>query len=337
MATMKEVAEHADVSVATVSRVINKSGYVSPDLEERVHAAMRILKYQPSALARSLRRQQTQTIGVMIPQLDHPFFSTLAFSIEKSLFPHEYHTLICSAEESPDKENAYTEIMLRQRVDGVIIVPTGQSVHTLNQLVEKKVPVVLIDRDLPEVEVNKVLVSNFHGAYEGMKHLLDLGHRNIAVIGTSPYSQAMQRRIDGVHKALADFGVNNNPELPVTGILQQFEMGYQTAKRLLAEKTRPTAIFALTDVAAIGVMHAAAEMNLRLPDELSVMGFDDIPLASFSIPTLTTIAQPIAQMGEIATRLLMSHIHQRETPVETVMLETKLIVRQSTAAPFQAS
>jgi LacI family transcriptional regulator len=331
MATMKEVADQADVSVATVSRVINKTGYVSPDLEERVHTAMRALKYQPSALARSLRRQQTQTIGVLIPQLDHPFFSTLAFSVEKSLFPHEYRTLICSAEEDQDKENAYTEIMLRQRVDGVIMVPTGRSENNLRQLVEKNVPVVLIDRDLPEIEVNKVLVENAQGAYDGMKHLLELGHRNIAVIGAPAYSQAMLQRIEGVHRALADFGVEDNPELLVTGTLQQFEMGYQTALRFLKQTPRPTAIFALTDVTAIGVMHAAAEMGLHLPQDLSVMGFDDIPLASFSIPTLTTVAQPIAQMGEIATRLLLSHIHHRDTEAESISLNTKLVVRQSTA------
>jgi len=157
MATMKEVADYADVSVATVSRVINKTGYVSPDLEERVQTAMQVLKYQPSALARSLRRQQTQTIGVLIPQLDQPFFGALAFAIEKSLFPHEYRTLICSAEEDPEKENAYTEIMLRQRVDGVIMVPTGRNSDNLKQLLEKSVPVVLVDRDLPGLEVNRVL------------------------------------------------------------------------------------------------------------------------------------------------------------------------------------
>lgn len=334
MATMKEVADHADVSVATVSRVINKTGYVSPDLEERVHSAMRTLKYQPSALARSLRRQQTQTIGVLIPQLDHPFFSTLAFSIEKSLFPHEYRTLICSAEEDQEKENAYTEIMLRQRVDGVIMVPTGLSAHNVRQLTEKKVPVVLIDRDFPEIEVNKVLVSNFQGAYDGMKHLLDLGHRNIGVIGAPAYSHAMLERIEGVHQALADFGVHDNPELMVTGMLQQFEMGYQTAQQLLKQQPRPSAIFALTDVAAIGVMHAAAEIGLHLPNDLSVVGFDDIPLASFSIPTLTTVAQPIVHMGEIATRLLLSHIARRADPVDTIMLETKLVIRQSTASPY---
>jgi LacI family transcriptional regulator len=333
MATMKEVADYADVSVATVSRVINKTGYVSPDLEERVYSAMRALKYQPSALARSLRRQQTQTIGVLIPQLDHPFFSTLAFAVEKSLFPHEYRTLICSAEENQEKENAYTEIMLRQRVDGVIMVPTGQSAHNLRMLIEKNVPVVLIDRDLPELEVNRVLVSNFQGGYDGMRYLLELGHRNIAVIGAPTYSQAMLQRIEGVRKALTDYRVEDNPELLVTGILQQFEMGYQTGQQLLSQIPRPTAIFALTDVAAIGVMHAAAEMGLSLPHDLSVMGFDDIPLASFSIPTLTTVAQPIARMGEIATRLLLNHIIHRESPVETVMLDTKLIERQSTAPP----
>ncbi|MBC8100254.1 MAG: LacI family DNA-binding transcriptional regulator [Armatimonadetes bacterium] len=332
MATMKQVADVADVSVATVSRVINKTGYVSPDLEVRVQEAMRNLKYQPSALARSLRRQQTQTIGVLIPQLDLPFFSTLAYAIEKSLFPHEYRTLICSAEENDEKETAYTEILLRQRVDGVIVAPTGRSANNLRLLGEKNVPVVLVDRDLPELDVNRVLVSNWQGAHDGMTHLLQLGHRLIGVVGAPAYSPTMITRIEGAMQALRDFGLMPDPALVITGTIQQFEMGYQAAQTLLQRQPRPTAIFALTDVAAIGVMHAAAEAGLRLPQDLSVVGFDDIPLASFSIPTLTSVAQPIAELGEVATRLLLSHISDRGKGTETIRLQTRLMVRGSTAA-----
>lgn len=333
MATMKQVADQAEVSVATVSRVINKTGYVSPDLEERVQAAMRMLKYQPSALARSLRRQQTQTIGVLIPQLDQPFFSTLAFAIEKALFPHEYRTLICSAEEDPEKENAYTEIMLRQRVDGVIMVPTGLSASNLRLLLEKNVPVVLVDRDLPDIQVNRVLVSNFEGAHNAMSYLLGLGHRHIGVIGAPEYSQAMQARVAGTKQALHDFDIDPDPDLLVMGSLQQFDMGYQSARRLLQRTPRPTAIFALMDVIAIGVMHAAAEAGLRIPQDLSIMGFDDISLAAYSVPTLSSVAQPIYQIGEVAIRLLLKHIQQRDLPTETIRLDTHLQVRQSTGAP----
>jgi LacI family transcriptional regulator len=333
MATMKEVADRADVSVATVSRVINKTGYVSPDLQERVVDAMRALKYQPSALARSLRRQETRTIGVLVPQLDSPFFSGLAFAIEKSLFGQDYRTLICSAEEDLEKEDAYIEMLLRQRVDGVILVPTGQSVWGIRQLVEKNVPVVLLDRDLPETQVNKVLVNNFDGALKGMNYLLQEGHRVIGVIGAPTYSQAMLQRIQGVRQALQIAQIEQPPELFITGTMQQFEMGFSSAMRMLEQPRRPTAIFALTDVMAVGAMHAIAQQDLRIPDDISVMGFDNIPLAQYVIPGLTTVAQPIYEMGEKATCVLLSHIGDQVRQVETVYLETSLMIRQSVASP----
>jgi LacI family transcriptional regulator len=331
MATMKDVADYADVSVATVSRVINKTGFVSQDLEVRVHEAMRHLKYQPSALARSLRRQQTQLIGVLIPQLDHPFFSRLAFAIERSLFPHDYHTFICSAEEDPSKELAYTEIMLRQRVDGVLIVPIGQSAESVHMMLEKNIPVVLIDRDLPELAVNRVLVDNDRGGYNGMKYLLELGHRSIGVIGTPVYSRSMTQRMDGAKRAMAEYHLDTGTALMGTGSFDYFQMGYHHTKRLLKSDNPPTAIFALIDITAIGAMHAAAELGFKVPDDLSIMGYDDIPLASFSVPTLTSVQQPIYEMGEVATRLLLTHIQDRVHPVETIVLDTQLSIRQSTA------
>lgn len=333
MATMKQVADRAEVSVATVSRVINKTGYVSPDLEARVNDAMRALKYQPSALARSLRRQETQTIGVLVPQLDQPFFSALAFAVEKSLFANEYRTIICSAEEDQTKENAYVEMLLRQRVDGVIIVPTGRSVQGLRQFIENDIPVVLVDRDLPLLQVNKVLSDNRRGGYAGMAHLIALGHRNIGVIGAPAYSEAMIQRLDGIRQALNDHGISSKPELLVTGTIQQFEMGYTTGLQLLRSANPPTAIFALTDVIAVGVMHAAAEMKLRVPEHLSVIGYDNIPLATYSVPALTTIGQPIYAMGEAATQVILDRLRNPDRAAQTVTLESTLIVRRSTAAP----
>lgn len=333
MATMKEVADRADVSVATVSRVINKTGYVSPDLHERVVEAMRALRYQPSALARSLRRQETRTIGVLVPQLDSPFFSGLAFAIEKTLFAQDYRTLICSAEEDLEKEDAYIEMLLRQRVDGVILVPTGRSMWGIRQLVDKNIPVVLVDRDLPDSHVNKVLVNNFEGAYAGTNYLIGLGHQMIGVIGAPTYSEAMSLRIQGVRQALADAAIDQRPELFATGTMQQFEMGFDSTMKMLKLEPRPTAIFALTDVMAVGALHAISQVGLRIPHDISVMGFDNIPLAGYIIPALTTVAQPIYEMGEKATQVLLSHIGNEDRPVETIRLETALVIRKSVAPP----
>jgi len=331
MATMKQVAKSAMVSVATVSRVINDTGYVSPELSSRVRSAMVSLNYQPSALARGLRKQQTQNIGILIPQVDHPFFSRLAFAIEKTLFSHSYHCFLCSAEEDSSKENAYIEMLLRQRVDGVILAPTGQSEEGLEHLLRKKVPLVLVDRNLSIGNVNRVLSNNYQGAVEVTRYLLALGHRKFCVIGTPAYSEAMTQRLSGVRDALHNFGIDNPIKPIITSGLQQFEMGLVNARKMLQASPRPTAIIALTDVIAFGVLHAAAELGLSVPEELSVTGFDDIPLASYSIPSLTTVAQPIYRMGETAAQALLEQIQDSQASPATTVLDTTLITRKSTA------
>lgn len=333
MATMKEVANEAEVSIATVSRVINNSGYVSPDLEARVKAAMKTLNYQPSSLARSLRRQETQTIGVLIPQLDHPFFSRLCFAIEKALFASDYRALICSAEENREKENAYIQMLLRQRVDGVITVPTGHSIESIHRLMKNSVPVVVLDRDMPELTVSRVTSDNYQGTYDGTKHLIELGHTNIAVIGGPAYSDPMVHRIKGIRAAMEDHGLQISQDRMVIGSQQQFEMGYTATKHFLQGDNPPTAIFALTDVMAVGSLHAASEMGLKLPDDLSVIGFDDIPMAAYYLPSLTTIAQPIYEMGEVAVKLMLKCLREPKKSFETVRLNTRLVKRQSTAQP----
>lgn len=333
MATIKEVADYAKVSVATVSRVINKTGYVSLDLQERVMGAMEVLHYRPSALARGLRRQETQTVGVLIPQLDQPFFSALAYAIEQTLFNSDYRALICSAEENPSKELAYVEMLLRQRVDGVIVVPTSHSSESVQRLLEQQIPVVLVDRDIPNIEINRVLSNNEQGGYEGAKHLLELGHTRIGVISAPAYSVPMNQRVKGARRAMETYGIEYDPTLFISGEHHQFETGYEVARTLLSREPRPTAIFSLTDVMAMGVLRAAVEASLWLPDDLSVMGFDGIPLSAYSVPALSTVAQPTYQMGETAASLMLRQVRDIDAPIETIVLENTLIVRNSTAPP----
>jgi LacI family transcriptional regulator len=221
-------------------------------------------------------------------------------------------------------------MLLRQRVDGVIAVPTGQGSALQDLFGSRKLPLVLLDRDLPEIVASRVLVDNYRGGYEGMLHLLTLGHRAVRVIGAPSYSLAMQQRIAGAQQALADFGIAGEPQHVVSGTLPQYEMGMAAASALLESQPRPTAIFALTDVTAVGVMHAAAQRGLALPRDLSVMGFDDIPLAGYMIPSLTTVAQPISDMGETAARLVLQAINDPQRPAEQVLLPVQVIVRAST-------
>jgi LacI family transcriptional regulator len=335
VATIKEVAEHARVSVATVSRVVNNSGYVSTGLRERVEESMRTLEYKPSALARSLRRQETRTIGVLVPQLNQPFFSALIFAMEKTLFAEDYRTLICSSEEDPFKESAYIDILLRQRVDGVIYVPTGHNTESVRRLLQADIPIVLIDRDFPELPISRVLSDNYGGAYLATQHLLNLGHERIGLIGGPSYSHSMKARTDGAQQAIRDFGGQVDPSLLMIGTLPEFELGYQAALRLMKTPRPPTAIFAFNDVIAVGAMHAASQMGCSLPGDLSVVGFDDIPLAAYVIPELTTVAQPIYGIGQTAVEVMLRKLANPEQPLEMIKLETRLVVRKSTAAPLK--
>jgi len=338
---MKEVAYRAGVSTATVSRVINQNGYVAPALQEKVRRTMEMLNYQPSALARGLRRQETRCVGVLVPQISQPFFSQLGYAIEHALFNQRYRTFLCSAEEDSDKEAAYIEMLLRQRVDGVILVPTGRSLANVERLLRSNVAVVLVDRDLPDLQIDRVLSDNVQGAYQVAHYLLGLGHQRIAIVGAEPHSESVARRLSGVRQALSEAGIRPTSEHLAAGTGQQFKLGLVTVQRLMRLRNPPTALIALTDMLAVGAIHGAWKAGLRLPADLSVTGFDDIPLASYVLPELTTIAQPTTKMGERTVHRLLQLIAERQVQLvetvelkpECVLLPTRLIVRRSTAPP----
>ena len=327
--TIKDVALKAEVSIATVSRVINGNGHVNPALEQRVLSAMDQLGYQPNAIAQGLRRSATRSVGILIPHISDPFFSALAFSIEKTLFASDYRSLLCSTEDMPDKERAYVDMLLTQQVDAFVYFPSiSGSQDNLQRIVERSIPVVLIERALDGFDVNRVLISNFKGGYDGARHLIDLGHTRIGVICANLESMPVER-LRGVQKAFSETQVYSDVRIMSQG--SDFETGYEAALDMLQKAARPTAIFALADSIAVGTLHAAAYLGIRVPEELSVIGFDNISLASFVIPPLTTVAQPIYAIGEAAVRILLSQIHDPEARPETIILDTELIVRQSTA------
>jgi LacI family transcriptional regulator len=329
--TMIEVAKEAGVSVATVSRVVNGAGGVTKKLESRVLRAMKKLHYHPSSLARSLKKQRSMLVGVLVPLLEHPYYSRMASVIERRLFDFGYRALICNAEEDEDREHAYIEMLLRQRVEGIIIDSSARNSQNLIELHENNIPIVLFDRILPDVPCNQVFCDNSQGGFSGIQHLVELGHRRIGVVAAPSYPETLQRRIRGTREAIAAFGLDDDPDLLIVGDTQLFDMGYEAAKHLLQLKHRPTAIFALTDVTAVGVMHAAAEMNLRIPDDLSLIGYDDIPFAAYTVPGLTTIAQPLVEMGTTAVDFLLRQMEaEDQTPLKAV-LPTHLVVRGTTA------
>ncbi|MEM6530403.1 MAG: LacI family DNA-binding transcriptional regulator, partial [Chloroflexota bacterium] len=316
-----------------VSRVINGNRPVSKHLEKAVHRAMKKLHYHPSSLARGLKMRQTMLVGILVPLLEHPAYSRMASGVEKSLFERGYRGVICNSEENEDRENKYIEMLLQQRVDGIIINTSARNPEYLTELQKNHMPIVLFDRTVEGVDCHQIFCDNSRGGYSGVEYLAQLGHKRIGLIVAPAYPEVIQRRLDGAMEAMRDYQMDEDPELIQIGDNQWFEMGYEAGTRLLQMKNPPTAVFSLTDVTAVGVMHAAIDMGVRVPDELSIIGYDDLPIASYTMPKLTTVRQPLLEMGEMAVNFLMKSIENPGVLSERAVLQTRLVVRQSTAPP----
>jgi LacI family transcriptional regulator len=328
MATMKDVAEKAGVSVTTVSHVINETRFVSPQLANRVWQAVDSLNYQPNALARSLRRKRTHTIGMVVPDNSNPFFAGVARVIEDLFFDQGYSVILCNSDQNPAKERTYIDVLTEKQVDGIVFVAAGAVTAHLQAVVERGVPVVVIDRELPSVECDRVLTDNRTGGYEATQHLIDRGHSRIACItGPSDVTPSWER-FEGYADALRTASLPLDEELVRRGDFRA-PSGYAQMQELLALARPPTAAFICNDLMAIGAMRAIGERGLKVPDAMAVVGFDDIALASYTHPPLTTIAQPRHRMGELAADLLIERIRDGYRPPQRHLLETRLIVRQS--------
>lgn len=329
--TIKDVAKLANVSTTTVSHVVNNTRYVDPDTKARVHAALDALEYQPNILAISLRSGITKMLGLIVPDASNLFFAEIARKIEDIGFQHGYSVLLCNSDNDAIKQTSYVRVLIERRVDGVIIISSGDKPDALKRLVENHIPVVVADRDVSLQMADVVLVDNEVGGYEATEHLISLGHRRIACISGPNDLAPSRHRVDGYLRCLREYGIPADPELLETG-----DFGFQSGKgamaRLLGQKQRPSAIFATNDMMAIGAIAAANEAGVAIPQELSLVGFDDIGLASVSTPTLTTIAQPIDQLAEQATECLFKRLKKEgKAENERFVLRTKLVVRASTA------
>lgn len=340
MVTIQEVADHAGVSRSTVSRVINGYVHVKSDVRERVLKSISELNYRPNKLARSLRKQESNSIGVIVRQQKTPFSSELGYSIESVLFEHGYHSLLCSTDGDYDKESKYIDMLIDYQVGGVILRPNApfdQSIKSIEKLLENDIPVVVLDIEIPNARVSQILSHNHNGGYKGAKYLLELGHRHIAVIASevdqSPSLKSGSLRIRGIQQAFLDFPEPVEPIMQFSEEISRFDDGYLSAKEIFQTHPEVTAIFALTDMIAIGAMHAAEEFDLSIPYDISMLGYDGVPVSAYVIPQLSTIVQPIKEMGKIAAHTLLEHIKKDATSVRSVMLENQLAIRGSTMPP----
>jgi LacI family transcriptional regulator len=292
---------------------------------------MDALNYHPNALARSLRQGKTNTLGLVLPDSANPFFAEISRSIEDEAFRKGYSVFLCNTELDTQRELFYVDVLSKKQVDGIVFVAAGDQADSLEFLVGRNMPVVMIDRDVPNVEIDAVLTDNQLGGYLATRHLLDLGHRRIACIsGPSSITPSAERMI-GHRKALEEAGLPYDENLILRGDYHA-QSGMEITHSILKMNPRPTAIFALNDLMALGALRAATEAGCSVPGDLAVVGYDDLEIARFTNPPLTTIAQPKKEIGAQAIRLLADRISQKGRSPSRLVLPPELIVRRSTQA-----
>lgn len=327
---MREVAELAGVSITTVSHVINKTRNVSEELTERVHAAMEDLNYQPNLLARGLRKKESKTLGVILPDITNNFFADIARGIEDTSFQHGFSVIICNTDDDIAKEMTYSRALSEKQVDGIIFVAAGKSADQVRSLQEQQLPVVIVDRPIADITADTVLTDNAKGGWLATKHLIDLGHHRIACIMGPSILEPAAQRMYGYRKAMQEAGLPVEDNWIVRSNFR-FEGGREAAIKLLSLPKPPTGLFASNDLMAIGVISAAKGLGLTIPDDLSIVGFDDILFSKIFNPALTTINQPKYEIGVMATDMLLDRIENPQLPTRREMFDTNLVVRASTA------
>ena len=326
--TIREVAKAAQVSPTTVSRYLNRQISLPAETTARITQAVSQLGYRPNQLARNLSRGQSQMIGLVTPDIANPFFALLASAAAEEAAAHGFHILLCTTQNDPEREAAYLELLSGKQLDGLVVL-TSQAMSDRGGHLADLERVVLIDEDAAMEGVPKVFVENQQGGYLATEHLTSRGHTRVAHIGGPAGVFSARERAEGYRSALAASGTKPNPEFTQSGLYTE-GFGYEATGRLLALPHPPSAIFAASDYAALGALRRLREAGLRVPDDVSLVGFDDIPLVSLLQPALTTIAQPIDELGREGVRLLVEVIQTGQTTRPPVQrFPVRLIERDS--------
>jgi len=329
MTTIYDVAKRAGVSPATVSRALSGARGVSEATRQRVLAVAQELQYSPNYIARSLKKRQTNTIALIISDITNPFFTTLARGVEDKASEHGFNTIFCNTDEDPRIEAAYVELMLRRQVDGLLIssCSDGESLEVLSR---KNVSVVLVDRRVPHARWDYVVGDSEYGAYALTRHLLEVhGKQRIAIISGPLTLSTSRERVEGYRRALREAGITPREEYIRAGAYKE-EFGYQAVRELLMGKHPVEAVFAGNNVIAVGVIRAARELGVRVPEDLALVTFDDFDLASALFPFLTVAKQPAYTIGTLAVEMLLERIRgENIRERREVVLRPEIIIRKS--------
>jgi len=333
MATLKDVARQADVSVSTVSRVFNNPDKVRPDTREQVREAADSLSYQPSRVARRLRLKSGKAglIGLVIPDIQNPFFADIVRGVEDVAREHDYTLVLSNSDEDPERQKVVLDTFQTEDVDGIIVPPVSFDDPAVRQLTEISTPVVCVDRRMEDLHVDTITSANKQGAYEAVNHLVELGHKRIAFIGGVGQVSTSADRLDGYKTALRDH------DLPVDSSLVRMgeshrERGRFHTESLLDLDRPPTALFTGNNLTTLGALAVLRTHGLNVPKDMALVGYDDIPWAMALNPPPTVVDQPGYEMGYRAAEILLRRFKDPHRSATTVTLQPKLIVRRSCGA-----
>ncbi len=329
MATMKDIARLAGVSTSTVSHVINKSRFVSDEIAERVNNAAQQLNYAPSALARSLKMNRTKTIGMLVTTSTNPFFGEVVKGVERSCYHQGYNLILCNTEGDNQRMKASINTLLQKRVDGLLLMCStleGERLDVFDRYPD--IPIVVMDWGPILFASDKIQDNSLQGGYMAAKHLIESGHKEIGCITGPLIRHQAQMRYEGYKRALAEAGIAINPDWIVESDFE-CEGGYQAFEKLYQRGKLPSALFVSNDMMAMGVIQAASQRGLRVPDDLSLIGYDDVHIAKFMTPALTTIHQPKYRLGKAAVDTLLYRLENPDTTAQVVQLEPTLVARSS--------
>lgn len=331
MATMKDIARLAQVSTSTVSHVINGSRFVSDEIREKVMRIVAELNYTPSAVARSLKVRETKTIGLLVTATNNPFFAEVMAGVEQYCQKNQYNLIIATTGGDAKRLQQNLQTLIHKQVDGVLLM-CGDSRFQADMELTVSLPLVVMDWWFTELNADKILDNSEHGGYLATKSMVDAGHQKIGIITGNLRKSVAKNRLQGYKKALSEANIVLNPDWIVESHFD-FEGGIVGAQKLLSLSDRPTAIFCCSDTIAIGAYQAIQNQGLRIPQDISIMGYDDIELARYLFPSLSTISQPKAELGKLAVETLLQRIQEPNENYRTLVLEPACILRESVSSP----
>ncbi|WP_099363236.1 LacI family DNA-binding transcriptional regulator [Fredinandcohnia onubensis] len=327
MANIQQVAQKAGVSVATVSRVLNNATSVSPKTRLKVENAIKDLNYEPSMLGRNLRNSESRLLLVLLPSISNPFYTEIINGIQNTAITNNYNILLCETDSYPQRENIYFNMIKNKLADGVISMDPTVNMHKLNELAENY-SVILCSEYEEGGSIPYVTIDNELAAYQAVKHLIKLGHERIALINSDEKFLYARQRRNGYERALKEFNLPIRDEWIYHTKELEFQNGVQAMRVMFQLAEKPTAVFAVSDTLAIGALKGINGNGLHVPNDIALVGFDNISFSNMTNPTLTTISQPMYKMGSIAVNMLISSIQGEK--VESVVLDHELIIREST-------